>query len=484
MKNNLQKAWLNIWLALLCFGLFWVPGFNCFETPEVWQVKNFVDAGQWGLTKKPLELFVRSAEGLYYSIHEMGTLLISLPFAYAAKFLSSFSGLSFEDLFFLMMSFVSAFVLASTFTWVMKLAAEKGVGMRKVFLLLLSSQYMLYTLYPSDVSIAAFFMVAVFALWLKAEQGTNKHWFWTGVLAGILSLLKIPLVTALLTLGLLALSSPGISWRQRVLRAASLSLGALPSLLVIGWWNWVRVGHALHLTSDSMSQHDFHWQVIFQNLLATFFSPGRGLLIFNPVFLLLPLLFTPRGYAFRFPRSCFFIFGSLISIMIRIAGTESWSGNGGWGIRYYVPWIPVLILVLAWEWQQRKNSRFWNFSIPLLIAGGILLNFSGILTNFHFREILHGFGWWDFQSANFQALYALPANLLRTVGISIPETILEGASARNQFVSNRFNVWWFGLQTFGVPAFFSWLIGISLALAALFFQKKAQANLKEGDSLP
>jgi hypothetical protein len=66
----------------------------------------------------------------------------------------------------------------------------------------------------------------------------------------------------------------------------------------------------------------------------------------------------------------------------------------------------------------------------------------------------------------------MPANVGRTAGLSIPDVVLEGASAANVFASNRVALWWYAAQGVGVPAVVSWSIPVLLAAAAVVLWRR------------
>jgi hypothetical protein len=241
--------------------------------------------------------------------------------------------------------------------------------------------------------------------------------------------------------------------------------------VLTGFWNWLRTGKLFRTPYTELFPRvsDFSLDGVLDGLFGTLFSPGKGLIAYSPVLLLLLSLFFPAVYFWRHKREIIFIIGSLCLALFGIAGTEKWTGAGGWGIRFYVPWIPLLSLIILREWWRREQiSRFWNAIVWCFVSLGLLINFSGLVTNFHYRQSLCGFEPWTWLGTNMCAVLALPGNLARVVGFNLEDVIVPGASPRNIFTSNRLCVWWYAIRTLGISPMLSWGIGLFLASSGIF----------------
>lgn len=160
--------------------------------------------------------------------------------------------------------------------------------------------------------------------------------------------------------------------------------------------------------------------------------------------------------------------GSFALTFLRLAPTECWHSAAGWGIRYYVPWIPALMLVLArGVWWHPAPTRARRLGRAALLAAGLVVNLAGLLTNFHYRRQLCGDDPWNPRGSAPCAVTALPANLARAAGVALPDVVVPRASATYVFVSNRLTVWWYAVRTVGVPAWASWGIGLALLAVAV-----------------
>jgi hypothetical protein len=192
-------------------------------------------------------------------------------------------------------------------------------------------------------------------------------------------------------------------------------------------------------------------------------SPTKGLLEYSPFLLLLPVaLVADRSIG---TRAMLVIFGTLCLAMIRIAGTEQWNSGGGWGIRYYVPWIPLFVAAVALASAAWGRGSTRRYVLLATILAGVVINVSGLLSNFHYRQSQCGYESWVVPGENVCAVEAMPANLSRTVGVAVSEVVVPGASARDVFVSNRLTTWWYALIVNGLPAWASIAVGVCIMLA-------------------
>lgn len=238
--------------------------------------------------------------------------------------------------------------------------------------------------------------------------------------------------------------------------------GAVPGLAVVFWWNALRTGHPL-LTPYPASLHAFVFGALPEGLATALVSPNKGLLVYTPALLLVPLALREHR------RLAFFVGGSLLLALVRLAGTIGRSSAGGWGIRYYVPWIPLLLLFLVLSWHRERLRRHWRRGMlaAAIVCGGVL-NVAGVVTNHMYRQQLCGFQEWTTTGMNACAVRALPGNIARVLGADVPDVVVPGASPANVYASNRLAVWWYAIRAAGAPAAASWGIFVLLAAGAAF----------------
>jgi hypothetical protein len=112
-------------------------------------------------------------------------------------------------------------------------------------------------------------------------------------------------------------------------------------------------------------------------------SPGKGLIFYFPIVILLPLALK---YMYRENRWLFFLIVYIISIHWLYFGTlndsesRSWSGAIAWGPRYLVTVLPFITLALGSLLARFKQSGLLlKASLLTLCIAGFIVNLPGIL---------------------------------------------------------------------------------------------------------
>lgn len=153
------------------------------------------------------------------------------------------------------------------------------------------------------------------------------------------------------------------------------------------WINHARFGDVLDFGYGPHAGLEGHAYA--DGLVGLIFSPGFGLLANMPLFALFPVgvyLLWKRhralallvGYAFAVSYA---YFGTLDSPL--------WHGFGGWGPRYLVPVIPLLVLPLGF-FLDKAAGMLARASFVALAAAGFLVNLAGVLVWYHQG---YGYGW-------------------------------------------------------------------------------------------
>ena len=228
---------------------------------------------------------------------------------------------------------------------------------------------------------------------LRFRQGALYRWLWLCALAQGYALLTRPVEGALLYVAVIALMltgpHPTLSQRGREQRwgreqwlaigavtGAALAAGAL-TLLV----NWGRYGSPFTTGYGTAS-----WTTPLPvGLAGALLSPGRGLIWEFPAVLLVP--FGVRQLLDRNQRPIAVVFGGLCLLqLLNVAAWRDWYGGWNWGLRLFVPALPVLAVVAAAGIMALPiGLRAW---IPaLLLTGGLFWAAPAIVT-----DLLGGYG--------------------------------------------------------------------------------------------
>jgi hypothetical protein len=475
----------RLFAAGCALGLLLTPGFNLFETPAHETVEQLLTAGRLSFDQLPRSTspYLRGADGRYYTIHELGTVVLSLPAGMAALAVSRAAGVPFKRPF----EFASAVGAAALFGLLLVAlmwdllddgAREARARAASLLALVLSSQYAVYLGFAVDVSVAAALVVFTCVAW-RASGGPGlrvRACLVVGLLGGLLVMVKISTALVLLGAGGLLLAERWRPWPERWRRLAALSLGAAPFLAAAAWWHTVHTG--VPWRSPFPDCHDWEPSLVASGLAGSLVSPVKGLVIFTPALLLLPaalrtLLREPSPDR----REALLVGGTFVLTLLRLAPTECWHSAAGWGIRYYVPWIPALMLVLArGVWWRPAPGSLARAGRALLVSAGLVMNLAGLVANFHYRRQICGEHPWNPRGSAPCSVAALPANLARAAGFSLPDVVVARASPAYVFVSNRLTVWWYAVRTVGVPAWASWALGLALLATAVGSWRSAFAR--------
>ena len=471
-----RSSWrgrLRLWTGAAALGSLLAPGFNAFEAPEPGSLIAFARTGQFGLAAPPqdpkLGVFFRGAGGRYYPHHEPGSLFLLAPAARLVVAVADHTRLGARQLFGLLSSAVGVLFFATTVVMVGRIAARFGMDeiatARRFLLLTLSSQYLIYAGVASDVSVSAFLLVLAVAAWLRAEEGALAGWWLLGLAVSGLVIFKLS-NGAVLPVALLLAATWKAPPRSRGAALLGVAAGSVPGIAILGWWNWLRLGAPIARSYPAQIAGYGHTSRLL-GLAGTLVSPGKGLLVYTPALILLAAALAKGGLLRTRPRFALLLFGSWGIALARIGLSAVWSSAGGWGIRYYVTWLPVALLVCAHVWHRWAPLRGWRkAAVALLLVLGAVVNLSGVAANWLIRQSECGLGEWTWRAADTCAIAAMPGNLARIVGAGSTALTVPNASEAFGRASNELATWWYGARFAGAPVWLSWMIGCGLAAVA------------------
>ena len=180
----------------------------------------------------------------------------------------------------------------------------------------------------------------------------------------------------------------GISYfRQNatVLAFFLISLAIMISLIVIV--NYVKFGSILEFGYGS-GYGTFSYNQGWTGLIGLLASPGKGLIFYFPLALMLPiaLIFQYRQDKGVFYLTTYIIIVSWIYFGTLEANDESrfWSGAIAWGPRYLIPALPFIVIALGalfrhYGFYKTKTLSLIKGSLVALSAAGFVVNIPGIL---------------------------------------------------------------------------------------------------------
>jgi hypothetical protein len=199
---------------------------------------------------------------------------------------------------------------------------------------------------------------------------------------------------------------------KKLLLSFLMTLAVL--MILVGTLNYIRFGSFAEFGYGSL-YGTFSLNTEWQGLLGLLLSPGKGLIFYFPLVVLLPLAIK---FSFRQNPSLSFLTVYILVVLWLYFGTllvngesRSWSGAIAWGPRYLVPLLPLIALLIGGLFKYPRNfkiRRLIYLSIVLFSVAGFIINLGGILVWSEYgliyaseREGLGGFAWelmtWDAQ---------------------------------------------------------------------------------------
>jgi hypothetical protein len=255
--------------------------------------------------------------------------------------------------------------------------------------------------------LALFFLVAVWAAYRATHLAQpQRRWLWL-LLCGLAVAISLTLrFEAVIALGLIGLYlAAERRWgeekggrgaggqRSENVNASRLTLYLAPSLLIglgLLYFNHIRFG--------SFIETGYTQEILFREpwvgAYGLLFSPGRGLFIYSPLLLL--LFFGLRPAWKRLPRFYFWLIAALcLSYWLFYGAWFAWGGAWGWGPRFLLPILPLLMVFVAEAIAyiphptSRITSHALRFTFYALIFLSLIVNLLGILVDFneHFLRL-------------------------------------------------------------------------------------------------
>ena len=331
-----MRRWLLLWGALLAAAF----SGRMYTTDVVaqYQVAGSL-VGQRPFLTAEDGWVVEGKDGRGYVPHGPGYSILLVPAAAAGALISSGAGKVATG----SLNVLWSLILMACWMELARRRFGRDFSPARMVALGLGAMLLVYGRMPYDVTAAA---AAVLAALLLQERGEDG---WAGALLGLALLIRLDCVLAL----------PAF-WRGPR-RTARLLPGLALAGLVWGLANWYRFGSPLREGhgQDPAAALDPGSMGIF-GLLA---SPGKGLAFYAPVALLGAV--RCRDWRLWTPLAASVVLHGLM---------HDWTGGTGWGPRFLVPILPIVLLPLG-----RRGEAGWLFWV--LCGWGALLTVAASWSN-------------------------------------------------------------------------------------------------------
>lgn len=301
---------------------------------------------------------------------------------------------------------VTALTASLLFIWLMDLGFAPPVAALSTLGYGLCTIAWVYARMFWESSLLAFFFLA--AVW-TAYRATylappRQRWLWLllcGTAIAISLTLRFEAIIALVLVGLY-LAGEGRGGEEQGSREAGgqggensyalcITLYLAPSLLIglgLLYFNYLRFGN--------FSETGYTQEILFKEpwvgAYGLLFSPGRGLFIYSPLLLLLFWGLRPAWR--RLPHRYFWLIAALcLSYWLFYGSWFAWGGAWGWGPRFLLPILPLLMVFVAEAIEWANSASLMHHALRLalyvLVCLSLIVNLLGILVDFneHFLRL-------------------------------------------------------------------------------------------------
>jgi hypothetical protein len=183
-------------------------------------------------------------------------------------------------------------------------------------------------------------LLLVGTLWFATGEPTTPNLLAAGALAGLMAADRPPDLLLTAAFGLYALLR--VRWRAAWFAAAA----AVPGLLDAAY-NWKMFHNlaggygSIHLVASGFFGHP-----LLKGMAGLLVSPGRGLFVYSPFLLFLPLFFR-RTLADPGTRTLTLCLTGGMVLQLALYGVSDWRGGTSFGYRFLSDLVPILIWMLA-----------------------------------------------------------------------------------------------------------------------------------------
>lgn len=333
----------------------------------------------------PMWLDTRVATGVgghLYAFYAPGQTLLMVPFYVAGKFLAHHLALPYDVTTLYAsrsLDLVLGAILAVVF-FLLALSVGYSTGVAVVLTLIFGLTTVVWPDAQSaleQTQVNLLLLLAVFAAWNFVKRDLNdRRWLAAaGTAAGLALFTRYD---AVLYLPIIILYPALIRWvkgrRGEIVRDVSIyALSALPWAAGIAVWNYARFGSPFLTGLHERTFGEPPWS----GFLGLTISPGKGLIWYLPLLLLLPWAVS-RFYRRR--RSLFFFLATLVAAtLLFYSNVLYWHGDPAWGPRYLYVVVPYLVLPLGeifTTWRQRSAPL--RTVLIVLIGVGLVLQASAV----------------------------------------------------------------------------------------------------------
>jgi len=253
---------------------------------------------------------------------------------------------------------------------------------------------------PFDHHIETFFgLLCVYQVVAFREERYNWRPFLAGLALGFAVLTRVTSVLWLIPLTLIFYASsrnvmPGIERFKTLVRVGGLfTAGMAPCLVVFFWYNFTRFG-SIFETGYSLwavqKGFDNFGTPLVVGLAGELVSPGKGLLLYCPIFLL--TLAGVKRFLLRQRDLGIALLVASILYLLFFAKYKVWHGDIAWGPRFLVFLMPYWMLFAGSALEKLEKSRALLLRTVTngIVCVSFLFQLAGVMVdmNLHYMRLL------------------------------------------------------------------------------------------------
>ena len=273
-----------------------------------------------------------------YSVHGIGLPIIILP----GFFIGKYSGVVFESV------LIATFVIFLTWVWTLMITKNRNMAYLASFLLVIC--YFFNTLagavYP-DMLMAALTLLVL--IWIERYCNQQIHQFFIGLLLGILILVHIKTMVLVIPAIIFLCwktwkNDRKIPWPTILVTTIFVAYYFFTLHQWFGVWSLSQVEGGQKFNASPKN-----------NLTAMLFDSNRGLLVYNPILLLLfiglPLWFKKMSNSILL---VLFLLGPSILLLLFI---PNWNGSASPTGRYIIEFLPAFMPAVVFAVMAMKSMK-------------------------------------------------------------------------------------------------------------------------------
>lgn len=342
-------------------------------------------------------------DGRRYTFYGLGQSICFLPLAGVGLLLEKFTSVSAEtsDLLAqfaastLLFPALGALLVLAFYRLVLLLGASERTGIVTALVFAFATMTLHYSVVTQEqTQVALCLMLAT--IFMVKNQGEGRWLFaWLlCVMLGVAIFFRLTAVVVAVPIFLVAMVAEMIAaddgrWKVfgKWIGAGVLGVGGF--IAFWGWYNYARFGSVFETgyalsTETSLGGHALFEGNGLVTLLAMWFSPGKSILLYNPVLLLLPFC----GYAFFRKHRTVAIAGTLaiVSNFVFHSLISCWAGDYAWGARFQMAIVPFLVLPL-YVLFERSLGVLSRWLVVGIAASSCVIQLASVVYNFNLEFV-------------------------------------------------------------------------------------------------